>query len=105
MSGMDVVLVTSGSYRSGIARRPYATQPGPTRPRLRCRAFEPGRLLHGHALGKIARLIDVGSLEDRRMVGEELQRDAVDDGCLHVTDLPRHLDDRDPIARGDAALG
>ena len=39
------------------------------------------------------------------MVGEQLQRHAVDHGRLHVGHLAGHLDDGDTIARGDSAIG
>src|SRR5579885_1132736 len=42
------------------------------------------RLFHRHALREIPRLVDVGALQDRDMIGEELQRDGVDGGRLEV---------------------
>src|SRR5271157_4489806 len=39
------------------------------------------RLFYRYALRKVARLVDVGALEDRDVVGEELDRDRVEQGC------------------------
>jgi hypothetical protein len=36
-----------------------------------------GGLFHGDAFGEVARLIDVGALDDRGVVGQELDRDRV----------------------------
>ena len=40
-----------------------------------------GYLLHGHGLGQVARLIDVGTLQHRRVIGKQLQRHGEDDRC------------------------
>ena len=42
-------------------------------------AYAIGVLLHRHRLRQVAGLVDVGAAQDRRVVGEELKRDRVDD--------------------------
>src|SRR5271166_3042940 len=39
------------------------------------------RLFYRYALRKVARLVDVGALEDGDVVGEELDRDCIEQGC------------------------
>jgi AcrR family transcriptional regulator len=46
--------------------------------------------LHGHALGEVARLVDVAAQPHRHLVGEQLQRDHVDDRREQLGD-PGHV--------------
>jgi hypothetical protein len=50
-----------------------------------------GFLLDRHAFGEIARLVDIGALDDRGVVSEELDRDRVEQG----RDKRRAIGDRD----------
>src|SRR5262245_312816 len=107
MSGTVVLVIQPSSYSKGNdspAGDPQvlAGTERPGRRRLVVGAWgmkSKCRLLDGHTLCEIPRLIDVSPLEDGRVVGEQLQRDTVDCRRLDITDLPRHLDDRDSIAR------
>ena len=71
------------------------------RPRLSAKRVT-AALLYRHALGEIARLVDVRAFEDCDVVGKELQGDGVDGGSLEVSHVLRHLDDSNAIARLEA---
>ena len=47
-------------------------------------------LLHRHALRQVARLVDVGALQYCHMVGEQLQRQRVDQRAGNPLDEPEH---------------
>ena len=70
-------------------RRP-SRSPQPAAPSLpACRSARDrptGALLDRHALGEVARLVDVGALGDRRVVGEQLHRHGVEDRRHHRID-------------------
>ena len=48
-------------------------------------------LLHRHALGQVAGLVDVGALDDRGVVGQQLDRDGVEDRRDNLGDCMQSL--------------
>src|SRR5882672_1239809 len=62
-----------------------------------------GELFDGYGLGQIARLIDIGALEDGDVVGQKLQRHRVDDGRDEAIDMG-HFDYRRPWLRFQPGL-
>src|SRR6185312_2719448 len=50
--------------------------------------------LHRHALGQVARLVDVGAFQNRHMISEQLHRHGIDQGRYQRVDLG-HFDRRD----------
>ncbi len=76
-----------GRFRS--RRRPFISSSALPRPNpsLSEKLRGPGdrRLLHRHALGEVSRLVDVGALEHRHVVGEQLQRNDLEDRAGKLT--------------------
>ena len=61
------------------------------------------KLFHSHALREVPRLIHIGSLDDRDVIGEKLQRNGEHQRGVDAVDL-RHLDDVAGRSAGYGAL-
>ena len=61
------------------------------------------KLFHSNALSEVPRLIDIGALDDRNVIGEKLQGHGEHQRGVDAVDL-RHLDDMAGRSLCDCAL-